>query len=143
MRCPIKLTQGNYCRLSHREKRHTEYHYRVTQEYVYESDKWKITVPKGFLSDGATIPLFGILLCTSSSWAIHDWLYAVQKDDSGKPISRKEADEIFLDILYKEKFRWWYNIINDWMYSEYIQCILTESWTESGCRGPEFYKDIC
>ena len=61
-----------------------------------------IRVPAGFLTDFASIAKF---LWFLPYWAkyckapiVHDWLYEA-KEIMGKPITRKRADEIFLEAM--------------------------------------------
>lgn len=66
------------------------------------------TVPKGFVSDGASIPqmFWGLIApCidgrTVRAAIIHDWLY------STAILSRKQADQIFLQFLLADGFTTW------------------------------------
>lgn len=60
-----------------------------------------VTVPKGFLCDGCTSgnDKFG-----QAQWLIHDWLYASGGQIGERPITRKEADNIFW--LWPQYHRW-------------------------------------
>lgn len=92
-----------------------------------------ITVPRGFVFDFASIPkLFWFALHPTGALAfasvIHDWLYANKwirqggqrylRAPSGKelcsrwnfaprPVSRDEADDIFLDAMKDSGVSWW------------------------------------
>lgn len=60
-----------------------------------------IDVPKGFITDLASIPrlltpLFPIHGLQTRAAVIHDWLYANQGDVASGPYTRKQCDEIFL-----------------------------------------------
>ncbi len=67
------------------------------------------TVPKGFITDGASIPriLWPFLSPTGpyfESAVIHDWVYAVALfgiDEAG----RKEADDLFLSVMMFQDIR--------------------------------------
>ena len=66
------------------------------------------TVPKGFVSDGASIPqmFWGLIApCidgrTIRAAIIHDWLYSTEL------LSRKQADEIFLQFMLEDGFSAW------------------------------------
>ena len=69
--------------------------------------KWSnryVNVPKDFLMDFASIPRF--ILPFLPWWAkfnksspIHDYLYRI-KQVMGKPITRKEADDIWLEAMF-------------------------------------------
>ena len=61
-----------------------------------------ISVPKGFVTDFASVPRIFFFL---PDWATynkpgpgHDYLYKV-KQVMGKPITRKRADDIFLEMM--------------------------------------------
>ena len=73
----------------------------ILTNFRYHSPKYNtITVPKGFVSDGASIPsiMWGII---GSPWSgkyphaalVHDYLYFSQR------FSRKISDEIFLEAM--------------------------------------------
>ncbi len=70
----------------------------------------KITVPAGFKTDFASIPniLFRFLFWWLPWWAkfnkapvLHDYLYQ-KKEIMGKPITRKRADDVFLEAMLVE-----------------------------------------
>jgi len=72
----------------------------VIHELVYNVDGIEYIVPKGFPSDGASIPRlcwrvighpFDMKYLREA--VLHDWMYNVQ------PVSRKEADDIFEQLL--------------------------------------------
>ena len=74
--------------------------FELLEPLIYETwEKEIITVPKGFISDGASIPK----ICWSiighpmgeyapAAW-IHDFLFVTQ------PVTRKEADRIFIEAM--------------------------------------------
>ena len=75
--------------------------YHVGSRYSQEV----IKVPAEFITDFASIPKF---LWWLPSWAkyikaavLHDWLYVTQ-NIAGKPITRKYADQIFLEAMLIE-----------------------------------------
>ena len=73
--------------------------------YVYRTKEYIIKVPKGFVTDYASIPklLRGIVLPYgkhSGASVVHDWLYS---SNCNLDISREKADKIFLEILKEEK----------------------------------------
>ena len=95
-------------------------HWEVTEEFEYhigsEDSNEIIRVPKGFISDLASIPrIFWSLI--GGPWGkygyaaiVHDFLYHAQ------PCSRKEADRIFLEamqVLGVNRFKRWimYNMV--------------------------------
>lgn len=69
-----------------------------------------ITVPKGFVSDWASVPWWADGLVPSfgahaPAAIIHDFLYEV----GGVPpyVTRKQADDLFLDLLRELGVPWW------------------------------------
>jgi hypothetical protein len=99
--------------------------YRLEEWFSYEweaiGSKWKIILPKGFESDGASIPRFlwtvtGITpdgLHRAAAW-IHDWLYLFKGSlpewsflrfeneawvEVNQPWERIEADKLFANML--------------------------------------------
>lgn len=75
--------------------------------YVYEDtlrkigDKTKVQIPKGFISDGASVPrllwaIFPPFHRYTESAIIHDFLYKTQF------IDRKDCDKIFLDCMLED-----------------------------------------
>lgn len=70
----------------------------LLEDLVYESNGRKIIVPKGFMSDLATIPrIFQLFIPKvgpyNAAAIVHDWGYCVQF------LSRKEVDDLFLEIM--------------------------------------------
>jgi hypothetical protein len=74
----------------------------LTEEFSARTDIGTIRVPKGFVSDGASVPRsvysiighpFGKYL---ESAIIHDYLY---RDETEFDASRAEADSIFLELM--------------------------------------------
>lgn len=89
---------------------------RGAARYCVEKD-WtygRFTVPKGFHTDGASIPrIFWTFIggpnraSFMEAAVLHDYLYM---QESGDLVSRKEADDIFYGLLKKNKvhsFRSW------------------------------------
>lgn len=79
--------------------------FELFSDYVYRTKKYLIKVPKGFVTDYATIPklLRGIILPYgkhSGASVIHDWLYS---SSCNLDIGREKADKIFLEILKEVK----------------------------------------
>lgn len=78
--------------------------FELLSDYSYIVKNRKIKVPKGFITDFASVPrtLYIFILPYgkhSSASLIHDWLYS--KDCTLK-MGRKEADKIFLEIMKEE-----------------------------------------
>lgn len=67
--------------------------YMVLTPYQLKWSGKTLTVPRGFVSDGATMaPDWGW------AWIFHDFLYKYKRFDDGTDCSRKEADDIFAAI---------------------------------------------
>ncbi len=86
-------------------------HWRVTEPFQYmigskTSRQW-VTVPAGYLTDGATVPrLFWSLIPPWGSYGqaavVHDLLceyLSIVEDGKLKPITRQRCDEIFLEAM--------------------------------------------
>lgn len=76
----------------------------VLQDFEWRSPTAHVIVPRGFITDLASIPrpLRGWLDVAGPSRepaVIHDWLYCRQQDAAGNPISRAWADELFREAL--------------------------------------------
>ncbi len=75
----------------------------------------EVTVPKGFITDGASVPRWLQALYPSyykyfPAAAVHDYLYG-----SGMGMSRKECDQLFRDNMkYRLKLSWRYYLIMYW-----------------------------
>lgn len=81
-------------------KRLSNGHYRVRQPWTVELNGRKWRVPKGYKSNGMTVPAgmkesLGDGIIYRETWAavFHDWLFT-QPD-----LSRAEADRLFYDLL--------------------------------------------
>jgi len=75
--------------------------WKLLKPFEYHPDKGKrITVPEGFVSDGASIPKF-FYSFIGGRWTgryvkaavLHDWLYHSQ------PCKRKKADQVFIETM--------------------------------------------
>ena len=73
------------------------------REFTYYSKRYnkKITVPKGYKSDGAT----GAIDINSKAWWVHDILCEFGKFDDGTPCNNLQASSVLSDIL-KSEGRW-------------------------------------
>lgn len=76
--------------------------------YVTQDKKEVITVPEGFETDFASVPLIARWLIPKSgkhnqAAVLHDFLYQNLKEDwknwTGKKYTRKDCDEIFLEAM--------------------------------------------
>ncbi|MDO4690963.1 MAG: DUF1353 domain-containing protein [Fusobacterium sp.] len=78
--------------------------FELLSDYSYMVRDRKIEVPKGFITDFASVPrIFNIFILPygkhSSASLIHDWLYSKNCDIKA---TRKEADRIFLEIMKED-----------------------------------------
>ena len=91
--------------------------FELLEDYTYKN----ITVPKGFKTDGASVPRFFMAITGferrgyhDPAWLIHDWLYenkgVITHPVTGRTIrlSRKECDEIFFNILKELNIMDWH-----------------------------------
>lgn len=77
----------------------------VLEDYIYKD----IVVPRGFQTDLASIPkiLWNIIApfeLSTDAPVVHDFLY--HNGGLGK-YTRKQADQIFLELMAKEGVTWW------------------------------------
>lgn len=140
----IEVTEGTIRTLLQKEKdnHETKYKWVVVHPYEYMYEGKSITVPEGFLTDGATGgPDFG------SSWVFHDYLYASHRYTTGGRCSRIEADQVMQNVLKKEReegklipstyatcFKWGVSQISYW---NPFWCF-SNAWESSGKRGLEY-----
>jgi hypothetical protein len=138
-----KITEGELRRLTEDEKKmyKTKYEYVVLSECVYEYGPKKIVVPAGFLTDGSSGgPDHG------SAWIFHDYLYATHAytlvdDSSSVECSRREADDIFVQVLRHQRM-FAYARAADILSSLNFLWLFSRAWERSGKRGPEFLENV-
>lgn len=78
--------------------------YRLHRQITYKSPrygKW-VTVPRGYVSDGASGPAEDIV---SEAWWVHDVLCSRGTFDDDTPCSNRQASLVLYDIL-KSEGRW-------------------------------------
>lgn len=114
---------------------HHPYKYVTEGICVWNHGNEKITVPKGFLTDGSSGgPDFGF------SWLIHDYLYS-SHNINGRKITRQEADQIMADILKYERAPRYRRLV-----AFIFKCnpfwLCSRAWKKSGKRGPEFLSEL-
>lgn len=84
-------------------------HFRLSEPFTVFVDQSVITVPKGFESDGASIPLLyrGELPAWGARYGeaaiVHDYLYREHQPG----IDKKRADLIFYEIMKYRRYHWW------------------------------------
>jgi len=78
-------------------------HYKLLEDLTFSFHGMEVTVPKGYLTDGASIPRFAWYFVGSPfeprhmlGAIIHDWLYSQRIAD------QKVADAVFLQILKEQ-----------------------------------------
>jgi hypothetical protein len=83
-------------------------HYRLDADFRYSSSKGIITVPKGFITDGASVPrafwsIFPPFGASFYAAVIHDWLYSKKSNHS---FTRAQCDEIFKEAMFNTNMTW-------------------------------------
>lgn len=97
--------------------------YKIVGDHVYYSERYDnfITVPDGFLSDGAT----GAFDIHSDAWKYHDVICERTTWDDGTPIKAWQASMVLADILRSEG-RWFRALY--WQASTFLLgCVKTRS----------------
>lgn len=85
---------------------------KVLDNFRYLSSYGVIKVPKGFLSDGASVPrpFWAIFSPFNGDYfeaaLIHDYLYSKASDFDHPMLTRPEADEIFKEAMYNLGVGW-------------------------------------
>ena len=80
----------------------------LLQPLVFESLIGEIIVPKGFVTDFASVPRIPIVYALTGNTShraavVHDYLYG----DNGLRVSRKKADKVFLEAMKSRKVSGW------------------------------------
>ena len=78
--------------------------FELVSDYIYQIENYVIKVPRGFITDYASIPkIFRPIVLPygkhSGASVVHDYLYSKSCELN---IERKKADKIFLEILKEE-----------------------------------------
>lgn len=82
---------------------------RITEDYGALTECGFVVIPKGFLSDGGSVPrsLWSIIDHPFTGWlpasGVHDFLY---RKDNGYDISRAEADMILRTLMESLGYSW-------------------------------------
>ena len=102
--------------LKPRIKPYSKTEYRLETDFYYCCVKYGVTVsvPSGFIFDGASIPAFA-QPTTGNRFGprfigpalIHDFGYRYAKDSMGQSIGRKKWDKVFLYALKRNGVSWW------------------------------------
>jgi hypothetical protein len=85
--------------------------FRLTAAFRYRSSVGTIVIPKGFCTDGASVPrIFWSLLDPWSNFfssaIVHDFLYSKDSDFFFPLTDRKEADRIFKEAMFNAGVGW-------------------------------------
>lgn len=92
-----------------------EHYYELVELYTYIGKKYKVEVPKGFITDIASIPQFAWSLVGLSpdglyraAAIVHDWCYwnygymkgtVTKKGSAVEYVSKREADKLFFEVM--------------------------------------------
>jgi hypothetical protein len=84
--------------------------FRLTKVFRYESSKGLIKIPKGFYTDGASVPkIFWNIFSPFGEYfpaaLVHDFLYSKDSDDLF-PCDRATADLLFKEAMYNVGVNW-------------------------------------
>ena len=104
----------------------------TTESRLEIGDELTLTVPVGFLTNGATgAPDYG------RAWLFHDWLYATHTFDCGEIANRRTADDIMYIVLRHERLSWYWKLF---LFAARTNIFWTFSraWRNSHSRGPRF-----
>lgn len=135
------ITHGSLRRLTVAERSdalciRNGYKWVVTSLYHYENKNCKITVPIGFLTDGATGgPDAGI------AWLFHDYLYANHRFDDGSECTRADADNIMVALLWVDNMRRYSRVVR-WLTRANFCWQFSRAWERSGRRGVNFISQL-
>lgn len=84
---------------------------KVEEDFLSKTRFGSVTIKKGFLSDGASIPRLARKFVGDPfdkqyivAAVVHDWLYRFGIDS---PFSRSQADTVFRDLLWNTKVPIW------------------------------------
>jgi len=85
--------------------------FRLTAAFRYHSSVGTIVIPKGFHTDGASVPqifwnIFSPWGSYFSAALVHDYLYSKDSDESFPVSERKDADKIFKEAMYNAGVGW-------------------------------------
>jgi len=85
--------------------------FRLTAAFRYRSPVGTIVIPKGFYTDGASVPkifwnIFSPWGSYFSAALVHDFLYSKDSDNLFFVSDRKEADRIFKEAMYNAGVGW-------------------------------------
>ena len=85
--------------------------FRLTTSFRYHSSVGTIRIPKGFYTDGASVPrifwnIFSPFGSYFSAALVHDYLYSKDSNEIFPVAGRKEADLIFKEAMFNAGVNW-------------------------------------
>lgn len=85
--------------------------FRLTASFRYHSSVGTIRIPKGFYTDGASVPrvfwnIFSPFGSYFSAALVHDFLYSKDSLEIFPTADRAEADQIFLEAMFNAGVGW-------------------------------------
>ncbi len=115
------------------------FRYAVVAPYELELSgddaKKRVTVRRGFLTDGATCgPDLG------AAYVYHDHLYCTHAFDGGVPCTRQEADEVMRKVLRRDGLYVYANVFRllAWLNPGWA---FSKAWNANGACGPQYDQD--
>lgn len=84
---------------------------KITEDVVYDNGRVTVSVPKGYITDFASIPSLFKVIVNNDDWRVvrpaisHDYMYETHQVVGGF-ISRKQADDLFYEMLRVEGMGW-------------------------------------
>lgn len=84
----------------------------VTEDFHYSGHGVTLTIPRGFVTDLASIPRFLWRVIAPFELSLtapvaHDLLYRSAGQIQGLNLTRTQVDQLFLDIMKDEGVSWW------------------------------------
>ena len=85
--------------------------FQLTEPFRYRSSLGTITIPKGFFTDGASVPrifwnIFSPWGSYFSAALVHDYLYSKDSNDIYPISERSVADKIFKEAMFNAGVGW-------------------------------------
>jgi len=137
----LNLGYGEYRKLTYDEKKSIQgyssrrYKYVVTKPFTLVENDTRLTIPRGFLTDGSTGgPDWGC------SWVYHDYLYCSHGYNSGERIDRRDADRL-MSIILKTERRPIYRAVFRFLSKLNPFRLFSKAWINGGIQGPQYLKN--
>lgn len=112
--------------------------WRLDKKLIYVSDEGGVfEVPAGFVTDMASVPRLPLAYILAGNTAhaaavLHDFFYQT------KPISRDDADEIFLEAMAATGVSWW----RRWLMYAAVRSAGWVAWSQSEERKAELQRRV-